>query len=473
MSVNIDEMLRQKSHHVLGTDGKDIVIFGLSSSIRFLSETTLIQGDGTFSCVVQPFTQLYIFHGLLKNGVSYPLLYCLLRGKNQKIYERLLELVEGIAGARGATIFKRPVRVMVDFEKTFHNALKGYQAGNQMSCCFFHFVSNLKKRSKPIIEAIKKATGKESEEVKVAERTKRELMMIPLLPLDIISVDVVDFIIRRWKMRFDGRKSAFDDLRGYLIRTYFGANALFEKRTWCVCACVTRTNNAAESSHAKLNSYVRVSGAVPLDLFLFSIESQMRNTTKKIEGGCRPHSKAIYSRRNQLLAAELSELLNAREGVLSFLDHCSSILKLKKQNDVNAFLRNRMNQPEDPLDVWWVNSNRERLVEAAISLHGTLFPTRRTPPLKILTTVPNWAFQPEQFEADLEAIQEDSTFSFVRTEPPTSYLEIVNRFNQTEVSSDENETSIETRPASMNTDATQLRRVYEGQSYRIQIVQRL
>ena len=96
LTTNLREMLERRTHHVLGNDGEDIVIFGLPFSIRFLSTTRLIQEDGTFSCVVSPFTQLYVFHGLLQNGVSFPFLYCLVRGKTQAIYRRLLRLVENI-----------------------------------------------------------------------------------------------------------------------------------------------------------------------------------------------------------------------------------------------------------------------------------------------------------------------------------------------------------------------------------------
>ena len=75
-----------------------------------------------------------------------------------------------------------------------------------------------------------------------------------------------------------------------------------------MCGRATRTNNAAESSHAVVNASVRVSGAVSLDMFLFAIEGQMRHTRREIESGCPSHTKAIYARRNRLLAKELSDL---------------------------------------------------------------------------------------------------------------------------------------------------------------------
>ena len=93
-------------------------------------------------------------------------------------------------------------------------------------------------------------------------------------------------------------------------------------------------------------------------------------------------------------------------------------------------------------------------------------------PFQILTTVREWAFQPEQFEGDLEAIHGDSTLSYVRTEPPASYLEIVNRYLPTDLSSQENETESETGTASMKMNVTQPRTVFEGPSYRVDIVQR-
>ena len=135
-----------------------------------------------------------MFHGLLRNGVSYPVLYCLVRGKNQAIYKRLLDLIEDIACARWMTVFKRSVGLMVDFELSFINAVHPFQAGRNITCCFFHFVANIKKKARPIIETIKKAVGQNTPEVRLAEKIKRAVMMLPLLPIDLITVEVVQII---------------------------------------------------------------------------------------------------------------------------------------------------------------------------------------------------------------------------------------------------------------------------------------
>ena len=168
-AVDLTDMILQKSHHVLGNDGKDIIVFGQTSAIKFLANTTLIQGDGTFTCLIHPFTQLYIFHALMRNGVSYPLLYCLVRGKNEAIYKRLLRLVDKIALERGPTILNRPVRMMVDFERAFIAAARGLELPITFSCCFFHFVSNIKKHARPVIDRLKKVAGEDAMETKMGE----------------------------------------------------------------------------------------------------------------------------------------------------------------------------------------------------------------------------------------------------------------------------------------------------------------
>ena len=182
-AVDLTDMILQKAHHIIRNDGHDIVVFGLTSAITFLAHTSLIQGDGTFTCLVHPFTQLYIFHALLKNGVSYHLLYCLVRGKNQPIYERLIKLVEKIALEHGPTILNRPVRMMVDFEQAFIAATRELELPINISCCFFHFVSNIKKHARPVIDNLKKAVGEDAMETKMVEKVKRALMMLPFFPL--------------------------------------------------------------------------------------------------------------------------------------------------------------------------------------------------------------------------------------------------------------------------------------------------
>ena len=68
------------------------------------------------------------------------MLYCLVKGKNQQLYVRLLKLVEGIAMDKiNKPIFKRPVEIMMDFEMAMINAVCECSREAKVLCCFFHF----------------------------------------------------------------------------------------------------------------------------------------------------------------------------------------------------------------------------------------------------------------------------------------------------------------------------------------------
>ena len=79
-ATNLKELLKNGGHHLLGDEEQDILVFGTTAALHYLSVTPIIQCDGTFTCVVLQFTQLYIFHAVLANGVTYPMLYCLVKG---------------------------------------------------------------------------------------------------------------------------------------------------------------------------------------------------------------------------------------------------------------------------------------------------------------------------------------------------------------------------------------------------------
>ena len=135
------------------------------------------------------------------------------------MYKRLLDLVEDIAGARKKTIFKRPVSLMIDFEQSFIKAIHPFEAGRTITCCFFHFIANIKKKARPIIEAIKRAEGKNSLQVKLAEKTKRAIMMLPLLPVEMITIEVVQTIFGRWSAAFPRCAGVFAKLCRHIVKT--------------------------------------------------------------------------------------------------------------------------------------------------------------------------------------------------------------------------------------------------------------
>ena len=82
--TKLEDLIQQKSHHLLKNDGDDILIFGLKSAVKTLAATKLILADGTFKCVLPQFTQLYGFHAVVKNKVAIPMLFCLAKGESAR-----------------------------------------------------------------------------------------------------------------------------------------------------------------------------------------------------------------------------------------------------------------------------------------------------------------------------------------------------------------------------------------------------
>ena len=132
-----DNIIRFKKHHLLHNDGKDILIFGDDKAIQRLVATRVIHADGTFTCVLPGYSQLYILHATVDNNVSVPVLFCLLKRKNEATYVKLLGLVEELASETDRTVFDREVQLMCDFELAFINAVRNQYASVSVKCCFF------------------------------------------------------------------------------------------------------------------------------------------------------------------------------------------------------------------------------------------------------------------------------------------------------------------------------------------------
>ena len=300
----------------------------------------------------------------MENNLSLPVLFCLVKGKDEQTYTKLLSLVEDLANAEGLRVFDRPVTLMCDFEQALINAVHQHYKSVVVKRCFFHFVQNLRKKAKNIT-AVKKAMGKRSKARWLAEKIKRQLMLLALVPLELITPDLVEFIIPTWKDGCKELPEAFEKLKQTLLRTYVGTPTegtstvqppLFPPALWSVSGMVSRTNNAAESVHARMNSEVH--GKLSVFGFLSIIEKQMGEANERIAHGCQTERRAVEGPKNRLLAVELEKLLNSRKGILNFLDNCGSIVQMKSVNEANKFTRSVISSFDD---IDWMLSNEHRL----------------------------------------------------------------------------------------------------------------
>ena len=182
----------------------------------------MILADGTFECVLSGFSQLYIFHAIVRNNVSIPMFFCLVRRKTRRYYSKLITMVEEIAVSHKTRIFDRPVTLMCDFEWAFIDAVQSLFGSVRVKCCFFHFTKNIRTKGRPIVNAIKKAVGETSEAYRMAHRTKSRLMMLPLLPEELAIPEVLGLVHRAWTEACPQYLNAFDELVATVIGTYIG-----------------------------------------------------------------------------------------------------------------------------------------------------------------------------------------------------------------------------------------------------------
>ena len=201
-----------------------------------------------------------------------------------------------------------------------------------MKLCLFHFTQNLREKAGTVVNAIRRAVGKTSEKLQLAEKTKRRLMMLPLLPERLITPQVVGLILRMWVDGCPEHRDAFHSVVATILRTYVGVpqddpetptTPRFPPELWSVSGMTIRTNNSAESLHSEINQ--KVSRKMSLLRFLSIIEECMQTARERIASGCQTENQVFNAEKNRLFAIELDVLLNGGQGVIAFLDNCSSI----------------------------------------------------------------------------------------------------------------------------------------------------
>ena len=126
------------------------------------------------------------------------------------------------------------------------------------------------------------------------------------------------------------------------------------------------------------------------DIFLFAIEQQMASTIREIDAGCQPHSKAIFSKRDELLKAELAMLFRGQQGVFRFLDHCWSVLKIVNENGIKQFFADKLNEGADPFDQHLLEQNQAAVCESMVGLFQRLTGIPSNDVGMIMSSIEEW-----------------------------------------------------------------------------------
>ena len=309
---------------------------------------------------------------------------------------KILQLVEGIA-EEGETFFKRPVTIMSDFEDAFIGAVKDLYPSVTMKACFFHFTQLIRKKADRVIRMVTKAASQKSVAVRKAEKAKRRIMLLALLPEDLITPEVVELILADWKEGVPASlKDAFNNLAVKFIQTYTRKLQpdgqlpcpRFPPSLWSVGGRSVRTNNGAESVHSELNP--KTKGRLTLHRFLAILEGQMAKARVRIASGCEPASRTSVPEKNYALVVEPDKLLCGDQGVLPFLDNCGSILSLDTVEEVQQFSPPEVDRESDTR---WSRENRDAIVQATRNLYFRLHPGGQFSDEIILEDIIEWAFQ--------------------------------------------------------------------------------
>ena len=113
-------------------DLERIVIFSTETNLIHLNYNKTWVCDGTFSVVPSNFEQLYTIQIQIRNKFV-PILFCLMKRKNSRSYEKLFELLKNVYHVTD------PHNIIMDFEQASFNMHSNVFPSSTIHGCLFHF----------------------------------------------------------------------------------------------------------------------------------------------------------------------------------------------------------------------------------------------------------------------------------------------------------------------------------------------
>jgi hypothetical protein len=122
-----------------------VIAFGIQKHIKFLSQATYWEIDGTFNIVPKIFYQLVTIHCPLSNTSEAPIvpcIYILLSSNKTIVYTKAFAKIASYLKG------KHPAYILIDFENALINSLgKSFPECN-IKCCNVHLRRNIWKNIK-------------------------------------------------------------------------------------------------------------------------------------------------------------------------------------------------------------------------------------------------------------------------------------------------------------------------------------
>lgn len=233
------KIVTSKNENFLIENDKEnnVAIFSCKTNLDVLSESETILLDGTFRYCAAFFLQLFTIHCVINNNYI-PLVFCLLTGKKEELYESLFTKIKKLCPNL------RPKRILVDFEKAIHNAVEKIWTESKIFGCRFHLGQSWYRKIQQlglsrVFQDLKSDDGK----------WLKHLFGLSYLSAD----DVGDCFVNDFmeSIPSDPRIKKFAD---YIVDTYVDNESLFPPEKWASYSNYEQvTTNPCESFHSHFN----------------------------------------------------------------------------------------------------------------------------------------------------------------------------------------------------------------------------
>jgi hypothetical protein len=305
-------------------DAEKLLIFGSTEGLLKTARARTLFMDGTFYITPYLFAQLYTVHAnVFGQSRSFPLIYGLLPDKRQQTYERFLTLIQGaVENVQGQHLVFEPREIVTDFEMGAIQAIHNILPGTATKGCLFHYGQAINR----CVQRIGLAAEYRAVQNEQLRQWIRRICALPMIPLE--ELDGV------WAQITLGAPNipAAAEMHNYVNTTWMDVGARFSRNIWNHFDRLdqSRTNNAMEGWHSKINKYVGKAHPNIFELlsFLKQEESFQRGELLRLENGGQPKPKCRKYVRNDANIVRLKEqLINGGRDVMQYLDAMSYLLQ--------------------------------------------------------------------------------------------------------------------------------------------------
>ena len=217
---------------------RHIVMF-TAALLSLLSKSKTWYVDGKYKAVQHPFHQLWSVHAFVRQNDStkqVPLMFVLMSRRTKQDYVKVLEYIRDLLPSACVT------SVVMDFEAGVWGAFREVYNGIKIRGCVFHWTQAIWKQIQD------KGLAPTYRKRKNTAKFLRELMCLPFLPAEQISITFQDF----QDLVLPDHPPAIQELLDYVDRNWINGH-IWTPTDWSVFGMSVRTNNDVEGWHHHLN----------------------------------------------------------------------------------------------------------------------------------------------------------------------------------------------------------------------------